>query len=180
MQSKAPFPLQLRAHRHLRARNESWLHHSTRNPFTHPPTKDNRAPCLLRVTFCSWDSWLLGLWRRDVTSSGADDEAGGGEWAQMRMKGGWAGFKKTVVADKHMTGNRAQQYLQLVCELESPAFCDAINVEAWGCGREKYAADVRFHICAFEGTAGRKRWRRLRRECSGVFSPSKLLGPNKY
>lgn len=53
------------------------------------------------------------------------------------MKGEWAGMKKTVVADKRMTGNRAEQYLQLVCELKSPAFYDAINVEARGCGGEK-------------------------------------------
>lgn len=46
-------------------------------------------------------------------------------------------FKKAVVADKHMTGNRAEQYLQLVCELESPAFYDAINVEARGMRRWK-------------------------------------------
>lgn len=115
-----------------------------------------------------------------MMSSCVDDKAGGGEWAQTRMKGGWAAFKKTVVVDKHTSGNRAEQYLQLVCELGSPAFYDAINVEARGCGGEKNAADVRFYICAFEGTAGRKRWRRLRRECSDVFSPSKLLGPNKY
>lgn len=82
-------------------------------------------------------------------------------------------------ADKRMTGNRAEQYLQLVCKLESPAFYNAIDVEARGCGGEKNAADVRFYICAFEGTAGRKRWRPLRRECSDVFSPSKLLAPNK-
>lgn len=70
-----------------------------------------------------------------MMSSCVDDKAGGGEWAQTRMKGGWAAFKKTVVADKHMSGNRAEQYLQLVCELESPAFYDAINVEARGMRR---------------------------------------------
>lgn len=45
-----------------------------------------------------------------------------GSGLRRGMKGVWAGFKKTAVADKHMTGNGAEQYLQLVCELESPAF----------------------------------------------------------